>query len=110
MEPHPAQDERPFDAPADGERRERELLATIIDRIPVMLTVYEPDTRVLRLNPAFERLVGWSSADAAVVSLMDQCYPDPAYREQVRAFVQSCRDGWMDLRTRTRDCRDLETS
>jgi PAS domain S-box-containing protein len=90
--------------------RERELLRTIIDRIPVMLTVYDPDEKVLRLNPAFERAVGWSSHDAASVSLMEECYPDPAYREQVREFMQSCRDGWMDIRMRTRSGRDLETS
>jgi PAS domain S-box-containing protein len=90
--------------------RERELLGTIIDRIPVMLTVYEPDTRVLRLNPAFERAVGWSARDAAGVSLMEQCYPDPAHRERVRQFMQSCRDGWLDICMRTRDGRDLETS
>jgi PAS domain S-box-containing protein len=90
--------------------RERELLGTIIEKIPVMLTVYEPDAKVLRVNPAFERAVGWSTQDAAGVSLMEQCYPDPAYREKVREFMQSCRDGWMDIRMRTRDGRDLETS
>jgi PAS domain S-box-containing protein len=90
--------------------RERALLETIIDKIPVMLTVYEPDARVLRLNPAFERIVGWSARDAAGVSLMEECYPDPAYRERVRQFMQSCQDGWMDIRLRTRDGRDLETS
>ena len=37
--------------------RERELLQTILDRIPVMLTVYEPDARVLRLNPHLRN--GW---------------------------------------------------
>jgi PAS domain S-box-containing protein len=91
-------------------RHERELLETIIARIPVMLTVYEPDARVLRLNPAFERTVGWSARDAAGVSLMEECYPDPEYRGQVLAFMQSCRDGWMDIRMRTRDERTLETS
>ncbi len=94
----------------DALHRERELLQAIIDKIPVMLTVYEPDAKVLRLNPAFERAVGWSARDAAGVSLMELCYPDPACRERVREFMQSCRDGWMDLRMRTRDGRDLETS
>jgi PAS domain S-box-containing protein len=90
--------------------RERELLGTIIDRIPVMLTVYEPDTRVLRLNPAFEQSTGWSGRGSAGTSLMEKCYPDPAYRERIRQFMQSCRDGWMDVRMRTRDGRDLEPS
>jgi PAS domain S-box-containing protein len=75
-----------------------------------MLTVYEPDTKIARLNPAFERAVSWSTQDAAGVSLMEQCYPDPAYREHVREFMQSCRGGSMDIRMRTRDGRDLETA
>jgi PAS domain S-box-containing protein len=90
--------------------RERELFHTIFDRIPVMLTVYDPDASVLRLNPAFERTVGWSAAEAANVSLMEACYPDPAHREKVRAFMDSCRDGWLDLSMRTRDGQDLDTS
>jgi PAS domain S-box-containing protein len=94
----------------DALHRERELLGTIIDRIPVMLTVYEPDAKVLRLNPAFERTIGWSSQDAAGVALMEECYPDPAYRKQVQEFMQSCRDGWMDIRIRTRSGQNLETS
>jgi PAS domain S-box-containing protein len=89
---------------------ERELLGTIIEKIPVMLTVYEPDTKVLRLNPAFEQAIGWSTYDVVGVSLMEECYPDPEYRERVREFMQSCREGWLDLRMRTRDGGDLETS
>ena len=75
-----------------------------------MLTIYDPDTKVLRPNPEFERLIGWSSAEAAGVSLMQECYPDPAYREDVARFMRTCRDGWMDIRMRTRDQRDIETS
>ncbi|HVS38683.1 MAG TPA: ATP-binding protein [Gemmataceae bacterium] len=90
--------------------RERELLQAIIDTIPVMITVYEPDTKVLRLNPAFERIVGWSTREAAGVSLMEQCYPDPECRERVAEFMRSCRDGWMDIRMTTRDGREIETS
>jgi PAS domain S-box-containing protein len=95
---------------AEALDRERELLGTIVEKIPVMLTVYEPGTRVLRLNPAFERATGWTTHEAAGASLMEQCYPDPAYRQRVEEFMQSCVDGWMDIRMRTRDGRDLETS
>ncbi len=90
--------------------RERELLRTIVDRIPVMLTIYEPDKRLLRLNPEFERVTGWSSAEAVGLSLMEECYPDPSYRERVERFMQSCQPGWMDIRMRARDGRDVETS
>ena len=91
-------------------RRERELLQTIFDRIPVMITLYDPATRVLGVNSEFERLLGWSARDAAGHALMEACYPDPEYRHAVQAFMDSCADRWMDLRMRTRDGREVETS
>src|SRR5581483_6925131 len=53
---------------------------------------------------------GWSAREAAGVSLMEECYPDPAYREQVSQFMHSCQSGWMDIRMRTRDGHFIETS
>lgn len=90
---------------------ERELLNRIFESIPVMLTVYEPSTRVLRLNRQFEQLVGWNSEEAAGNSLMEAIYPDPGYREEVRQFMDRCAENeWMDIRMRTRDGRAVETS
>jgi PAS domain S-box-containing protein len=91
-------------------RRERELLRAIIDTVPAMITLYEPDTKRLQLNREFERLIGWSTQDAVGVSLIEQCYPDPDEREQIRQFMESCREGWMDIRMRARDGRIIETS
>ncbi|HXE17298.1 MAG TPA: HWE histidine kinase domain-containing protein [Stellaceae bacterium] len=91
-------------------RRERELLQSIVDTIPVMITLYEPDQKVLRVNREFERLLGWTADELSQVSLMDEIYPDPAYRAEVRAFMESFRPEWMDIRMRTRGGRPLETS
>ncbi|MFN8475055.1 MAG: PAS domain S-box protein [Anaerolineae bacterium] len=90
--------------------RQQELLQTIIDRIPVMITMYDPEARLLWLNSEFERIVGWSSRDAAGISLMEECYPDPQYREEVSEHMHVGQGGWMDIRMRTRDGRDIETS
>src|SRR5438128_1206698 len=49
--------------------------------MPVKITIYDPSKAVLRLNPEFERVVGWSAQDTANVSLMDESFPDPVYRE-----------------------------
>jgi len=90
-------------------QNEREFLTAIIDRIPVMITVYDPKVSVLRLNAEFERVVGWSTEEAAKIDLMAECYPDPVYRQKIMSFMQSC-EGWMDIKLRTRDNRYLETS
>ncbi len=90
--------------------REGSLLQTIIDRIPVMITMYDANTRVLRLNREFERLTGWSTEAARGVDLLARCYPDPTYRDEVRAYMDSVRDGWRDIAMTTRDGRVLQTS
>ena len=85
-------------------------LQQFIDTFPLMLTVYEPDTRVLLLNREFQRLTGWSTAEAAGASLLEKCYPDPRERERIRAFMEECGPGWMEVRMTTRDGRELQTS
>jgi PAS domain S-box-containing protein len=89
--------------------RERELLQAIIDRIPVMITVYTPSVKLLRINREFERVIGWTAAEATEISIMEACYPDPAYREEVARFMGTC-EGWMDMPMRVRDGRDVQTS
>lgn len=91
-------------------RREREILQKLIDTIPVMIAMYKPDIHVLQLNSEFERVTGWSTAAAREVDLMAQCYPDPAYREQVRRYMESLESGWQDLQMVTKDGQVIETS
>ncbi|HSE83247.1 MAG TPA: PAS domain S-box protein, partial [Thermodesulfobacteriota bacterium] len=91
-------------------QRERELLQRIMDAIPVMITVYEPNTKVMRLNKEFGRLIGWSTEEARQVDLMEKCYPDPEYREMVREYMESLQEGWKDLKIATKDGDFVESS
>lgn len=91
-------------------RRERELLQSIIDTIPVMITLYEPGQKVLRVNREFERVLGWTAGELSRVSLMDEVYPDPAYRARVRDFMESFLPEWMDIGMRTRSGKSIEAS
>ena len=95
---------------AESLRHERELLQRIIDTIPVMITTYRPDGTILRMNPEFERVVGWSTEEAAGASIMEETFPDPEYRERVRAFMEGSANGWMDIQMRTRAGRSIQTS
>src|SRR5262249_53933194 len=40
--------------------RERELLERVFESIPVMIVMYEPSTKVQRVNGEFEKITGWS--------------------------------------------------
>jgi two-component system CheB/CheR fusion protein len=83
-------------------RRQHERFERVFETVPLMMTIYDPSTKVLRVNPAFARLVGWSSDELSGISLMEQCYPDPEYREQAREYMQACRPEWRDFRVTTR--------
>ena len=89
---------------------ERELLQTIIDTIPAMISMYEPSSRVLRLNREFTRVTGWTAAEAQRVDFLAACYPDPAYRAMVRAHMEAPDPGWLDLEMTTKTGRVVETS
>jgi PAS domain S-box-containing protein len=89
---------------------ERELLQTIIDTIPAMISMYEPSTRVLRLNREFTRVTGWTASEAQRIDFMAACYPDPAYRAMVRAHMESPDPGWLDIEMTTKNGRVVQTS
>ncbi|WP_052959124.1 PAS domain S-box protein [Methanoculleus sediminis] len=89
---------------------ERELLQAIIDAIPVMITIYDPNLKAFRLNRALRETLGWTEEDASGDDLMALCYPDPGYREMVGRFMQSLEPGWRDLVLRAKDGSFVESS
>jgi PAS domain S-box-containing protein len=98
---------------AEAERAlksEREILGTIIDRAPVMITVYNPETGKLQLNRQFEQLIGWTADCGGAEALMDFAFPDPGTRAKVAAFIEACGPDWMDMTMQTRSGRPIETS
>lgn len=90
--------------------RDHLLLQTIIDTIPVMITIYDAEVNEIILNKAVENITGWNSDVTRYKSIMELAYPDPEYREEVSMYMQSLKPGFKDLIMRTKDGRDIETS
>lgn len=90
--------------------RGQELLQKLFDTIPVMIVMYNPALGDFRVNKAFERTLGWTAEDAQERDLMAACYPDPSYRAEVRAFMQSLDPGWRDFEVTTKAGHTVETS
>ena len=55
-------------------------------------------------------MLGWTAGELSRVSLMDEVYPDPAYRARVRDFMESFLPEWMDIGMRTRSGKSIEAS
>lgn len=89
---------------------EKQLLQTIIDTIPVMVTIYDGEVNSVFLNNAVENITGWTNEDAQHNNIMELAYPDPEYREHVLGFMAALQPVFQDLIMRTKDGRDIETT
>jgi urea ABC transporter urea binding protein len=91
-------------------RRQKELLQTIFDHIPVMVTFFDARGRMQLLNREMERVLGWPLAEIREGDLLTECYPDPESRQRVLDFMIAATGKWQDFKTRTKDGRQLDTS
>jgi PAS domain S-box-containing protein len=89
---------------------ERELLQSVIDNIPVMVTIYDKKVHPIILNQAFVKITGWTNEDARHHNIMELAYPDPLYRDEVHYFMASLQHGFKDIVMRTKNGKDIETS
>ena len=91
-------------------RDEKERFRAILDNLPVMITMYDPQGSMLLLNKEFERLVGWSKEDAEKSDLMKEIFPDPEYRRKAWEHMMSGKSGWQDYKIRARKGNIVESA
>jgi PAS domain S-box-containing protein len=89
---------------------EQELLQTIFDTIPIMLSIWDPSLNVTHLNKAVEKITGWTEDDCREKGIMELVYPDPAYRNWVAEYMQSLYPGFVDIKMITKGGQCIETS
>ena len=93
-------------------RRQKEILQTIFDHIPVMINFVDQSNQIRLVNREWVRTLGWSLEEIQRenIDILAVNYPDPEYREQVREFVANSHAEWMDFKTTVRDGRVIDTS
>ena len=66
-----------------------QFIETILDNLPVGLAVNQLDTGIKTyMNEAFQEIYGWPESDLATVDqFFENVYPDPDYREKIRAQI-----------------------
>jgi PAS domain S-box-containing protein len=98
---------------ADRElRRQKEILQTIFDHIPVMINFGDANNNAILANREWERTLGWSLEEIVRnnIDILVENYPDPEYRKKARELVAECTGEWTDLKTKVRDGRVLDIS
>jgi PAS domain S-box-containing protein len=92
--------------------RQKEILQTIFDSIPVMINFVGSEGRIHLVSREWERVLGWTLEEIhrKRIDIFKECYPDPAYRQEVLEFLRSATGDWQDFKTRTRDGTVIDTS
>jgi PAS domain S-box-containing protein len=96
----------------DDLRRQKEILQTIFDLIPVMINFIKEDGQVTLVNREWERVLGWSLEEAVErgMDILSEAYPDPKQRQEALNFISTSHGEWVDFKTRVRDGRVIDTS
>ena len=78
---------------------QKELFRAILDRIPILILQYDPNVNILLANKEFENKIGWTTKElnATDFDIMEQCYPDPEYREAARKYMNETSTEWKSL-------------
>jgi PAS domain S-box-containing protein len=93
-------------------RQNKEILQTVFDNVPAMITMVDKDGRFILTNRDFENRLGWRPGEMSEQNLdmLAELYPDSQDREAMLDFAERADGRWEDFRTRAKDGRMIDTS
>lgn len=105
---------KPLESPPTVDRRiggrRSELLQTIFDNVPVMVSLFDPAAmRLIVANREWERVLGWTVEEAQAVDLMAEIYPDPEERRRAIDFIAQEITEWTHFQLRNRSGNLVDT-
>jgi PAS domain S-box-containing protein len=91
-------------------RHRSELLQTIFDYIPVMVSLFDPAARrQIFANREWERVTGWTLEESQRVDILAELYPDPADLQRANQVIREGAREWTAFKTRARGGRIIST-
>lgn len=91
-------------------QQQKELLQTIFDHIPVMISLCDSNGQLVLFNRHLERVLGWTEAELGKVDMLAEGYPNPEYRQQVLDVILAATGEWYDMKTRAKNGHFVDTS
>lgn len=93
-------------------KSEKELKDILFERIPVMITIYDPDLETFEVNSEFMEVTGWSNEELQQedINLLQASYPDREQREEVVDFMNTPGVGWKEFTMTTKSGEQVPTS
>ena len=113
LEQHVEERTRALEAANEELRRQKEILQTIFDHIPVMISLVGQNGQLELVNREWERTLGWTIDELGsrnIDIVTDVFCPDPQDRQRVLNFVANSTSEWADFKIKVKDGRPIETS
>ncbi|MEP1061257.1 CHASE2 domain-containing protein [Stenomitos frigidus AS-A4] len=90
--------------------QQKQLLQTIVDHIPVMITLYETTGQIKFVNRQFEQILGWSTTNLHHIDLIAELISDPQQQQQILEHMLAATGTWLDLKLKTKANHLVNTS
>jgi PAS domain S-box-containing protein len=93
-------------------RRQKEILQTVFDHIPIMISFIEGSGEFKLVNREWERTLGRSIEEmrSQKIDIVAENYPDPELRQKVEDFYRRSQGEWGDFKTTVPDGRVIDVS
>ncbi len=89
---------------------QKELLQTVMDNLPIMVSMFDQDDTPIFVNKEWTRILGWTLADLRKMDFVAALYPDPQERQRATDAVQLAEGKWADFEPTSRSGRKVETA
>ncbi|MBX9600855.1 MAG: PAS domain-containing protein [Bryobacteraceae bacterium] len=90
-------------------RRDREMLKTMVDHMPLMACLMDDSGRVLMTNRRLRDIYGYTVEDSSKRDMMELCFPDPEYRAYIRGRLREASSQPFEAKAITKNQKTLET-
>jgi PAS domain S-box-containing protein len=90
----------------DELRKQKEVFQKIFENIPVLIAFRGEGAHPGLVNPEWERTMGWTRKEVREQGSPDilvHAFPDPQYRQMVKAEIAASTGKWTELKVRVRD-------
>lgn len=91
-------------------KHQKEILQAMFDHIPIMVAMFNQNNMIEFVNPELQKVLGWSLEEWQQRNILIECYPDPAYRQEVINHMMAANGKWKDCITLTASGETLHTS
>jgi PAS domain S-box-containing protein len=89
---------------------QKQVMEVILDNVPAMMVFYDAQGHCRYVNRCLQETLGWSQEELGSRNLLEECYPDPDYRDYVVNYIASAKGTWGDFSTLTRYGNQIDTS